>query len=103
MSYVCKHFSIMRFLIVLLYWILIPLFLFAQAGISDLINKSEHAVNDTEKIEAYVHLIKYYAVINPDSSEYYGQLGLIYAQKKNYKLGEARINVQLGRIDENQG
>ena len=88
----------------LLFFILfMPISLLGQSGINDLINKLKVAGNDSEKISAYEKLIMHYAVKNPDSSEYYGNLGIAYAREKNYLKGEARINTQLGRIDESQG
>jgi len=93
----------MRFVYFLTCFLLAHNCLFAQQGASDLLNKLHKAGSDSEKIAAYNSLIRHYNQANPDSATYYAKEGIAYATDKNYRLGEAMINTQLGTLYETQG
>ena len=93
----------MRFLHLLLCALLLPFALFAQINVGETLSKLKESKIDSQKINLYKQLIRHYSVNNPDSSAWYGEQGIKFAQQNNDPLGEARVVAQLGIIDFHQG
>jgi signal transduction histidine kinase len=93
----------MKLLHLLVCILLLPFALFSQTNVSEVLRQLAASKSDTQKINLYKQLIRHYSVSKPDSSAWYGEQGIKFAQQNNDPLGEARVVAQLGTIDVNQG
>lgn len=59
--------------------------------------------NDSERVELYVTVVKYYQYSQPDSATYYLNQGIKLFTSSNYKRGVASLTNLLGRIEANHG
>jgi len=75
----------------------------AQERGLDLHSSLARAKTDSQKINAYNHLLTYYKYVNVDSAIYYAEQGLQYAINKKYLMGQGIMMSQLGQLDEGQG
>ncbi|MBC7553715.1 MAG: tetratricopeptide repeat protein [Taibaiella sp.] len=81
-----------------------PLFAGALSlSIPQLLGKLKQNGSDSEKNEVYKQLIATYKNSNIDSAIYYGEKGVIFALKNNYRIGQADMIAALGDIDQEQG
>jgi signal transduction histidine kinase len=51
--------------------------------------------------DEYIHVVKYYRYLNPDSAKFFALEGLILADKDKDSLGKAALLNQLGMIEDN--
>ncbi len=90
----------------LLYALIFSVFLspvsFGQGRVSELINNLSNTHTDSGKVSAYMKIMAYYAVSNPDSQSWYANEAINYSRSKNYKKGEADINAKLSLSDKAQ-
>jgi tetratricopeptide (TPR) repeat protein len=86
---------------------LLPGFLNAQNGVYFIPSEKQtdsvraelsHSSSDTLKMLDYYYLTSYYTELNKDSSLYFAELQLQYAQKLNQKLWEGDALFQIGYI-----
>ena len=93
----------MKFIPLILFILFLPILLFSQTHINQLIANCEHASGIEDRIEAYNKIILYYSDKNPDSVNWYAEKAIDLCSSQNYDLGTARILNQLSIIDEKQG
>ena len=72
-------------------------------AIDSLIKVSRTAAEDTKKVNIYYLLATNYKVSNQDSGIYFGRLGLVLAEKLDFKLGRGRMNLAIGSNLANEG
>src|SRR5579862_4966408 len=96
---------IIFFLFLLL--LLLPLYSKSQNGVYYIPSQKEadsvrvallHTANDTLKMSAYYYLSGYYTELNKDTSLYFAERQLQYAQQLNQKLWEADAYFQIAYI-----
>ena len=61
------------------------------------------AKEDTKKVNIYWKLATKYKISNQDSGIYFGRLGLVLAEKLDFKVGRGRMNQAIGQNFANKG
>ena len=93
----------MRFLRIIIVFLLAPSALLAQQKINDLLKNLNAAGSISQKISAYESIVNYYAPKNLDSQNYYAEQAINLSKASNFPSGEADILSQLAVSDKNQG
>ena len=91
-----------KYLIFILLWLL-----HAQVSLgnttTELLGSLAHAKGDSQKVEAYITLMRHFSLSSADSFNLYAEQALTYCKQRKYRLGEGKLMAQLAITDANQG